>query len=171
MIPIRILNMDNKPKTMDKGAIIASYEPVVDIVARSQEFSGEQPNQSFLENLKGLNENQRTALQKLLQGFRNLFTACDADVGHCNVTQHKIDTDDIIIVLKTFEEHFSNIRKVFQRLQKANLKLKKCKFFRKEVSYLGHVIFSEGVKTDSEKIKAVVDWPCPETIHEHRSFL
>ncbi|GFS63364.1 retrovirus-related Pol polyprotein from transposon 297 [Nephila pilipes] len=81
--------------------------------------------------------------------------------------------DDIIIVGKIFEEHLSNIRKVFQRLQKANLKLspKKCKFFRKEFSYLGYVISSEGMKTNPEKIKAVVDLPHPETVHELRSFL
>ncbi|GFT34529.1 uncharacterized protein NPIL_409631 [Nephila pilipes] len=29
-IPVRIQNMDNNPKTMDKGAIIASHEPGVD---------------------------------------------------------------------------------------------------------------------------------------------
>ncbi|GFT92040.1 retrovirus-related Pol polyprotein from transposon 297 [Nephila pilipes] len=86
--------MDNKPKTMDKGAIIASYEPVVDIIALSQEFSGEQPIQSILENLEGLNEDQRTAQQKLLQEFRKLFFTCYTDVGHCNVTQHKINTGD-----------------------------------------------------------------------------
>ncbi|GBL97396.1 Retrovirus-related Pol polyprotein from transposon 297 [Araneus ventricosus] len=81
--------------------------------------------------------------------------------------------DDIIIVGRTFEEHLNNIRKVFQRLQKANLKLspKKCRFFRKEVSYLGHIISADGVKTDPEKTKAVVDWPRPETVHELRSFL
>ncbi|GFT55461.1 transposon Ty3-I Gag-Pol polyprotein [Nephila pilipes] len=27
------------------------------------------------------------------------------------------------------------------------------------------------VETDPEKIKAVVDWPCPETVHELQSFL
>ncbi|GBM26303.1 Retrovirus-related Pol polyprotein from transposon 297 [Araneus ventricosus] len=81
--------------------------------------------------------------------------------------------DDIIIVGRTFEEHLSNLRKVFQRLQNANLKLspKKCRFFQKEVTYLGHVISAEGVKTDPGKIKAVVDWPRPETIHDLRSFL
>ncbi|GBM61235.1 Retrovirus-related Pol polyprotein from transposon 297 [Araneus ventricosus] len=81
--------------------------------------------------------------------------------------------DDIIIVGRTFEEHLNNLRKVFQRLQKANLKLnpKKCRFFQKEVAYIGHVISAEGVKTDSEKIKAVVDWPPPETVHDLRSFL
>ncbi|GBN05203.1 Retrovirus-related Pol polyprotein from transposon 297 [Araneus ventricosus] len=64
--------------------------------------------------------------------------------------------DDIIIIERTFEEHLNNIRKVFQRLQKANLKLspKKCRFFRKEVSYLGHIISSDGVKTDPENTKA-----------------
>ncbi|GBL58161.1 Retrovirus-related Pol polyprotein from transposon 297 [Araneus ventricosus] len=73
--------------------------------------------------------------------------------------------DDIIIVERTFEEHLNNLRKVFQRLQKVKLKLnlKKCRFFQVEVIYLGHVISAEGVKTDPEKIKAVVDWSRPET--------
>ncbi|GBM01726.1 Retrovirus-related Pol polyprotein from transposon 297 [Araneus ventricosus] len=81
--------------------------------------------------------------------------------------------DDILIVGRTFEEHIKNLRKVFQRLQKANLKLslKKCRFFQKEVTYLGHIISAEGVKTDLGKIKAVVDWPRPETVHDLRSFL
>ncbi|GBN30436.1 Retrovirus-related Pol polyprotein from transposon 297 [Araneus ventricosus] len=81
--------------------------------------------------------------------------------------------DDIIVVGRTFEEHLNNLRKVFQRLQKANLKLnpKKCRFYQKEVAYLGHVISEEGVKTDPEKIKAVVDRPRPDKIHELRSFL
>ncbi|GBO17950.1 hypothetical protein AVEN_43136-1 [Araneus ventricosus] len=38
-IPVRVLNWDNKPKTNDKGVVIATCEPVVDIVARPQEFS------------------------------------------------------------------------------------------------------------------------------------
>ncbi|GBO11904.1 Retrovirus-related Pol polyprotein from transposon 297 [Araneus ventricosus] len=74
---------------------------------------------------------------------------------------------------RTFEEHLNNIRKVFQRLQKANLKLspKKCRFFRKEVSYLGHIISSDGAKTDPEKTRAIVDWSRPDTVHDLRSFL
>ncbi|GBM82950.1 Transposon Ty3-G Gag-Pol polyprotein [Araneus ventricosus] len=74
---------------------------------------------------------------------------------------------------ETFEENLNNIRKVLQRLQKANLKLspKKCTFFRKEVSYLGHIISADGIKTDPEKTKAVVDLPHPETVYDLRSFL
>ncbi|GFT68692.1 retrovirus-related Pol polyprotein from transposon 297 [Nephila pilipes] len=69
--------------------------------------------------------------------------------------------------------HLNMAKGFTPRLQKANLKLspKKCRFFQKEVSYLGHVISSEGVKTDPEKIIAVVDWPHPETVNELRSFL
>ncbi|GBM49180.1 Transposon Ty3-G Gag-Pol polyprotein [Araneus ventricosus] len=61
----------------------------------------------------------------------------------------------------------------FKRLQKASLKLspKKCKFFRKEISYLGHIISADGVKTDPKKTKSVLDWPRPETVHDLRSFL
>ncbi|GBM70786.1 hypothetical protein AVEN_127334-1 [Araneus ventricosus] len=93
-IPIRVLNLNNKPKILDKGAVVATCEPVVDIFARSQKFSGAQHLPSTLENLKILNEEQRTAVRKLLKEFQNLFSTCDTDVGRCNMTQHRINTGD-----------------------------------------------------------------------------
>ncbi|GBN34522.1 hypothetical protein AVEN_197342-1, partial [Araneus ventricosus] len=57
-IPVRVLNLDHKPKTIDKGAVIATCEPVVDIVARPHEFSESLRLPSILENLEGLNEEQ-----------------------------------------------------------------------------------------------------------------
>ncbi|KAA0037013.1 peroxidase 64 [Cucumis melo var. makuwa] len=48
---------------------------------------------------------------------------------------------------------------------------KKCNFGQKKVEYLGHIISGEGVEVDSEKIKAVADWPCPTNIREVRGFL
>ncbi|GFV00897.1 retrovirus-related Pol polyprotein from transposon 412 [Trichonephila clavipes] len=55
----------------------------------------------------------------------------------------------------------------------ANLKLNpsKCKFFQKEVNYLGHIISAEGVRTDPEKVSAVKNWKRPENLRELRSFL
>ncbi|GBM95875.1 Retrovirus-related Pol polyprotein from transposon 412 [Araneus ventricosus] len=91
-IPVRVLNLDNKPKTVDKGAVIATCEPVVDIVARPQEFSESLRLPLILENLEGLNEEQRTAVKELLQEFQNLFSTNDSDVGRCNMTQHRINT-------------------------------------------------------------------------------
>ncbi|GBN29264.1 hypothetical protein AVEN_155863-1 [Araneus ventricosus] len=87
-IPIRVLNLNNKPKILGKGDVIATCEPVVDIVVRPQEFSGAQHLPSTLENFR------RTAVRKLINEFQNLFSTCDADVGHCNITQHRINTGD-----------------------------------------------------------------------------
>ncbi|GBN45418.1 hypothetical protein AVEN_265883-1, partial [Araneus ventricosus] len=91
-ILVRVLNLDNKPKTVNKGAVIAMCEPMVDIVARPQEFSESLRLPLILENLEGLNEEQRTAVQELLQEFQNLFSTSDSDVGSCNITQNRIDT-------------------------------------------------------------------------------
>ncbi|GFX61689.1 retrovirus-related Pol polyprotein from transposon 17.6 [Trichonephila clavipes] len=81
--------------------------------------------------------------------------------------------DDVIIGGRTFEEHLQNIRKVLSKLSDANLKLNpsKCKFFQKEVNYLGHIISAEGVRTDHEKVSAVKNWKRPENLRELRSFL
>ncbi|UYV66258.1 K02A2.6-like [Cordylochernes scorpioides] len=81
--------------------------------------------------------------------------------------------DDIIVLGKNFEEHLSNIEKVFKRLEAANLKLspKKCKLFKKEVAYLGHIISAEGVQTDPEKTETVRMWPTPKDLTQLRSFL
>lgn len=49
--------------------------------------------------------------------------------------------------------------------------LEKCRFFGKEVQYLGHLISHEGVSTDPAKVSAVARWPCPSTVTELRSFL
>ncbi|GFT61666.1 retrovirus-related Pol polyprotein from transposon 412 [Trichonephila clavipes] len=73
---------------------------------------------------------------------------------------------------RTFEEHLQNIRKVLSKLSDANLKLNpsKCKFFQKEVNYLGHIISAEGVRTDPEKVSAVKNWKRPENLQSKQKF-
>ncbi|GBN04183.1 Retrovirus-related Pol polyprotein from transposon 297 [Araneus ventricosus] len=93
-IPIRVLKKDNKPKTVDKGAVIAMCEPVVDIVARPQEFSESLRLPSILDNLEGLNEEQRAGVRELIQECQNLFSTSDSGVGRCNMTQHIINTSN-----------------------------------------------------------------------------
>lgn len=50
--------------------------------------------------------------------------------------------DDILVFLTTLEEHLEHLRTVLQRLCEVGLKLKlaKCRFARKQVEYLGHVL-------------------------------
>jgi hypothetical protein len=65
--------------------------------------------------------------------------------------------DDDIVIGRTFEEHLLNLRKVFRWFREACLKLnpEKCQLLQKELLYLGHMVSSEGIFTDPEKLKAV----------------
>jgi len=44
------------------------------------------------------------------------------------------------------------------REKKLFSKLKKCEFWLKEVSFLGHVISKDGIAVDPRKIEAVMNW-------------
>jgi hypothetical protein len=78
--------------------------------------------------------------------------------------------DDFIVIGRTFQGQLDNLRKVFQRLREAQLKLK-CQLFQKEVRYLGHIVSPSGVTTDPEKLEAVKSLPRPKDKHQLRSFL
>ena len=81
--------------------------------------------------------------------------------------------DDIIVFSTTFQEHVERLRLVLGRLREAGLKLKprKCKLLCEHVRFLGHVVSVQGVSTDPEKIRAIVDWPTPTCVKDVRSFL
>ena len=81
--------------------------------------------------------------------------------------------DDILIYLKTLEEHDEHLRKALERLQMEELyaKLKKWEFWLGSVSFLGHVIFGEGVVVDPKTVKVVVEWTRPISVFEMQSFL
>ena len=94
-------------------------------------------------------------------------------LGDLNMNWCIVYLDDVIVFSKTSEKHLERLEAVFQKLSAACLKLKpsKCTFFKSEITYLGHLITSEGVATDPKKIKAVIKWPRPETVRDVRSFL
>ncbi|GFX46466.1 retrovirus-related Pol polyprotein from transposon 297 [Trichonephila clavipes] len=81
--------------------------------------------------------------------------------------------DDIIVFSETFEDHLIRLRFVLKCLQEAVIKLnsKKCLFAAQEVKILGHLVSSNGVRPDPDKIKAVRNFPTPKNIHDIRSFL
>jgi len=82
-------------------------------------------------------------------------------------------TYDILIYYKSKEEHSEHLRIVLQTLRghKLYAKRSKCEFWLEEVTFLGHVISKEGIKVDSQKVKAVTEWPRPTSITEVQSFL
>lgn len=89
-----------------------------------------------------------------------------AQIRHCLF-------DNILVYSRNWDEHLQHVRVVLELLRKHQLfvKLKKCKFGRVELDYLGHIISDEGVKIDQTKIEAMLSWPAPTTVTELRGFL
>jgi hypothetical protein len=82
-------------------------------------------------------------------------------------------TDDILVYSKSTEDHEEHLRVMLQRLRDHQLyaKFSKCEFWINEVTFLSHVISSEGIAVDPSKVHDVLDWEPPKSIHQVRSFL
>ena len=81
--------------------------------------------------------------------------------------------DDVLVYGKNEHQHWDRLNKVLERIQKAGVTLRKdkCEFGRHSVKFLGHVISSEGVQSDPEKVKAICDMAPPSNRKEARRFM
>lgn len=85
----------------------------------------------------------------------------------------QVYVDDILVYSSDFEQHLKHLQEIFDRLWKANLKLKpsKCHFAAKEVKYLGHKFTKEGIMVDENKIASVTSYPRPRSQKDVRAYL
>lgn len=81
--------------------------------------------------------------------------------------------DDIIVFSPSLQEHTIHLRKVFNQLKEAHLKIQldKCEFFKKEVQFLGHTVSEDGVRPNFDKIEIIKKWPIPKNEKQVRQFL
>ena len=81
--------------------------------------------------------------------------------------------DDILVYSKDAQEYEQHLRLVLQIQREKQLfaKLSKCDFWLKEVSFIGYIIFSEGMRVDPTKIEAVISWKPPRNVIKVKSFL
>ena len=83
--------------------------------------------------------------------------------------------DDVIVYSKSFTKHIEHLRKVLRRLGENGVKLKprRCKLFRKEVSFLGRVVSADGYKLDPSGIAPVLNLAKnpPKTVGEVRQII
>ena len=81
--------------------------------------------------------------------------------------------DDILVYSKNAQEHEQHLKIVLQTLREKKLyaELEKCDFWLNEVSFLGHIVSTEGIRVDPTKIEVVVNWKPPRNVTEVRSFL
>lgn len=63
--------------------------------------------------------------------------------------------DDVIVFSASLQDHMKHLRKVFEIIRKANLKLQivKSELQKKEIEYFGHIVMSAGVKPNPIKSK------------------
>jgi hypothetical protein len=81
--------------------------------------------------------------------------------------------DDILIYSSTWAKHLQHVKIVFDQIRRHKLFVKqsKCIFGSTTVSYLGHIISSDGVAMDPDKVTAVDSWPTLKTLWALRGFL
>ncbi|KAA3471200.1 DNA/RNA polymerases superfamily protein [Gossypium australe] len=77
--------------------------------------------------------------------------------------------DDILVYSRNENEHAEHLRIVLQTLREKHLyaKFSKCKFWLREVGFLGYIVSAEGIKVGPSKISAMP----PKNVSKVRSFL
>ena len=85
----------------------------------------------------------------------------------------QVNLENILVYSKDAQEHEQHLKIVLQILREKQLfaKLSKCDFWLKEVTFLGHIVFVEGIRVDHAKIEAIMNWKSPQNVTDVRSFL
>ena len=104
-------------------------------------------------------------------GVQTFSFVINKAIGHCSDFAANY-LDDITVFSRTTEEHMGHLEKIFKALQVADLKIKvsKCKFFKKHISYLGFPIGETGICCDRLKVKAINKITTPTSIEEVCQF-
>ena len=107
-------------------------------------------------------------MELVLAGLHLTTCLDDTIVFSKNVEEHLLQLQEV-----NLEEHLLQLQEVFKKLRNAGLKVKpkKCQLLRKQVQYLGHIVFEHGIATDPEKKAAVQNWPRSTNVHELKQFL
>lgn len=81
--------------------------------------------------------------------------------------------DDVVVFSPDFETHLARLHQVLSCLTAAGLQLnlKKCRFGARKLTILGHVVSKDGVSPDPEKLRAVANFPKPNSMKTLRSFI
>jgi hypothetical protein len=95
----------------------------------------------------------------------------EVEFGHLEGVE--ILVDDFVIWGRNAEEHDARLEKFFDHVRDTGLKLneKKSRFNTDRVSYVGHVLTSEGLEPSPERIQAIIDMPDPNDKAALQTFL
>lgn len=173
-------------KTIDDKFPIPNIEEILDRLGRSTHFTTLDLKSGFHQIEVDPKDRQKTAfstekghfefvrmpfgLKNAPSTFQRAMTNILSDlIGKCCL----VYLDDIIIFGNSLQQHLENLDKVLKRLIEANLKIQpdKCEFLRKECEFLGHIVTSDGIKPNPNKIEKITNWPLPKTTSQIKGFL
>ncbi|XP_026410454.1 uncharacterized protein LOC113305651 [Papaver somniferum] len=81
--------------------------------------------------------------------------------------------DDILVYSPSISAYIEHLQLTLSLLRKHFLfaKMSKCAFAQPQLEYLGHIITTNGVAADPDKVAVMVNWPQPHTLNQLRGFL
>ena len=81
--------------------------------------------------------------------------------------------NDIVIYLKTLQEHIRHVQDMLRQLQAYNLYVQKekYKFYKEVIEFLGFIIGRGFIQMDPKKVKSVTSWPEPACLKHLQAFL
>ena len=81
--------------------------------------------------------------------------------------------DDVLVFGSDQAEHDERLTTVLKRLEEAKVTLnrEKCKFSRRRLDFLGHVIDETGIRADPAKTSAIREMQAPQNVSELRRFM
>jgi hypothetical protein len=81
--------------------------------------------------------------------------------------------DDILVYSRSEEEHKEHLHLALQKLQEHKLyaKLSKCKYWMKQVAFLGHIMSKGGISVDPSKVQDILSWNAPTSVCDIQNFL
>ena len=90
--------------------------------------------------------------------IQRAMTEMFEDIERCEVI-----ADDLLAWGKNVEEHDLTLEKVLQRAEETDLRFneEKCKFHKQEVTYVGHVFGTDGLRPSGDKVQAILNMPVP----------
>ena len=120
-----------------------------------------------------------TGLYRLLNGFYGLTDMPATFQKTIDVTLRKCHNnfaflDDILVITKgKFLDHEKELDKILHRLDKENLaiKLQKCEFAQKQITWLGYEITPTGITPTKKKCESINQLQKPKTLKQLRSFM
>lgn len=172
--------------TVDDKFPIPQIEDILDNLGKSTYFTTLDLKSGFHQIEMDENSRQKTAFStdlghyeflRMPFGLKNapatFQRAMNSILGELIGTVCYVYLDDVIVFGRSLKEHITNLGKVLEKLENANLKIQldKCEFLKKNCEFLGHVITPEGVKPNPDKIKEIQTWELPTTEKQIKQFL